>query len=351
MIGERQRDEGVTAHPHRLQHRQAHAGEKPDQVGGQPQPHSVRHRGRQVHQDQPCRRDQRQRAEAQQQQPRPPLPPAQHHQQQVGQQRKHHVEGGFHRQAPHLGQTLMQIPVQVIAGVDLRQREIAEQPDPGVAEIRPGRSEVIDDVGDQHGDDVGRHDASDPVPGVAADRRLRAVRRGRFHPWPEQQETGQHKEDRDADLHPGADQPEIALRCIYRWYMPRGSPTTRRAATARIPVSDATRSGPATCSSPPWAVVSARVIRVRSRRFAPRSRRRALSRPRSGCRLISTPEIRVFSRAFSVSRDNLAGNSTNEKSGPMVMWPKSLRCKPPSLAMAPTIAPGPILCRLPTAMR
>ena len=127
--------------------------------------------------------------------------------------------------------------------------------------------------------------------------------------------------------------------------------TTRIAATARIPVNDATRSGPATCSRPPWAVVSAWVIPCGPGVVPPRPPPRFLSLDRSGCRLISTPEIRVFSSAFSVSRDNLAGSSTSEWSGLIVMWPKSLRCKPPSLAIAPTIEPGPTLCRLPTAMR
>ena len=58
---ERQRDERVTPHTHLLQHRQAHAGEKPDQVGRQPQPGAVGDRRGQVHPDQPHRRDQRQR--------------------------------------------------------------------------------------------------------------------------------------------------------------------------------------------------------------------------------------------------------------------------------------------------
>lgn len=52
-----------------------------------------------------------------------------------------------------------------------------------------------------------------------------------------------------------------------------------------------------------------------------------------------------------VSRDSLAGSSTKEWSGRIEMCPKSLRCKPPSFAMAPTIAPGITLWRLPTAIR
>ena len=132
-------------------------------------------------------------------------------------------------------------------------------------------------------------------------------------------------------------------------------PTTSMAATARMPVSDATRSTPETCSSPPWASVSSDSVIRRvfcaayphrggafseaSRLTAPAEGRSA--HPRCGC-----------AQAFSASPwAALAGSSTSEKSGPMVMWPKSLRCSPPSLAMAPTIAPGPTLCRLPTAMR
>ena len=104
------------------------------------------------------------------QQPRPPPPPAQHHQQQVGQQRQHHVERDFDCQTPHLGQRLMQIGKQVVVGVDLRQREIAEQAHPGVAGIRPGGAEVVDEIGHQHRDDVGGHDAAHPMPGVPAHR-------------------------------------------------------------------------------------------------------------------------------------------------------------------------------------
>src|ERR1700733_10817245 len=244
----------------------------------------------------------------------------------------------------------MQISPHVVECVDLRQRQVPEQPDPGVAKIWPRMAEMVDAVRDQDRDDVGGHDAPHPVPGIATYRRLRAARRSGLHPGSEQQKTRQHKEDRDAHLHPRTKQAEIALdvfaRCIGRvgGHHQKGCDGTD-AGQGRDPI----RPGYLFKSALGRGVGLGHPLC--SRLGAPRPPPRFFSAARSGCRLISTPEMRVFSSAFSVAWGNLAGNSTSEKSGLIVMWPKSLRCKPPSLAMAPTIAPGPILCRLPTAMR
>ncbi len=202
--------------------------------------------------------------------------------------------------------------------------------------------EVVDGVRDQDRDDVGGHDAPHPVPPVATDRRPRAARRCGLHPRTEQQKTRQHKEDRDAYLHPRTHQAVIALdvfaRCVGRVSGDNekgcdGADTGQRC--------DPVRPGHLFESALGRGVGLGHPLC--SRLGAPRPPRRFFSAARSGCRLISTPEMRVFSSAFSVAWGNLAGSSTSEKSGLIVMWPKSLRCKPPSLAMAPTIAPGPIL--------
>ncbi len=193
----------------------------------------------------------------------------------------------------------MQKPGQVPEGVNLRQRQVAQQPDPGVAGIGPGRPEVIDHVRDQHGDDVSGHDASDPVPRVAAERRLRTAGGKRFHPRPEQQKTRQHKEDRDAHLHPPTHQAEIALVVfaggvcrVRRHHEQGGNGTDTR--QRRNPVR-------------PGDLFEAALGRrvglghpLFPRRGAARPPRWLLSLPRSGCRLIRTPEIRVFSSAFNV---------------------------------------------------
>ena len=84
----------------------------------------------------------------------------------------------------------MQILAQVPVRVDLGQREVAEQSKPAVPGVRARNAEVVEHVGDQHGDHVGGHDAPNPVPRIAAQRGWRTAGVSRFHPWPEQQEPG-----------------------------------------------------------------------------------------------------------------------------------------------------------------
>ena len=190
------------------------------------------------------------------------------------------------------------------------------------------------------------------MPGVAAHRRLRAAGRGRFHPRPEQQET-RTTQRRSGHRSPSGSRPDrnspaMYLPVVYAAWVADHEKRCDGADTGQR--RDPVRPGDL-FESALAAVVSAWVIRCVPAAVRRDQHAGGCLEPRSGCRLISTPEIRVRSSAFNVSRDNFAGSSTSEKSGLMVMWPKSLRCKPPSLAMAPTIAPGPILCRLPTAMR
>jgi len=73
--------------------------------------------------------------------------------------------------------------------------------------------------------------------------------------------------------------------------------------------------------------------------------------PESRRRSIILPLIRVLRSASQAPAGSFSGSSTREWSIRMLMWPKSLRARPPSLAIAPTIWRGSTLCRLPTAMR
>ena len=108
----------------------------------------------------------------------------------------------------------MQEREQIVVGVDLGEREVAEQPLPGVPGIGATRAEVVHEIGRDHGHRVGGHDAAHPMPGVATHRRRCATRGGGLHPRQEQQETRQHEEDRHADLHPRIHQSDITLRVL-----------------------------------------------------------------------------------------------------------------------------------------
>ena len=52
-------------------------------------------------------------------------------------------------------------------GVDLRESQVAQQSIPGVARIRAGFAEVIDQIGHQHRHDVGGHDPAYSVSRIA----------------------------------------------------------------------------------------------------------------------------------------------------------------------------------------
>ena len=148
---------------------------------GQPHAGGVRQPVGGVHHDQPQRAD-RGQAKSRQQTRRLPPTAAQHRQQQVRQQRQDRVERHLDRQAPHLRQPLVQIGEQIVVGVDLRERQVAKQANPGLAGVRAGRVDRVHDEGREHGDEVGGHDAAHPTPRVVADRRRRRPWRRRRAP-------------------------------------------------------------------------------------------------------------------------------------------------------------------------
>lgn len=94
----------------------------------------------------------------------------------------------------------MDVGEHVAVGVDVGQGEIAQQPVPGVPGVRPGLMEVVEQERASTVSTEIRHDAPDPAPGVAAQRRRRTMRPAAPHPRTEQQIARQHEEDRHTDL-------------------------------------------------------------------------------------------------------------------------------------------------------
>ena len=260
-----------------------------------------------MHQHHPGRADQGEPGESGQQQARPPTPPAQQHQQQVGQRGQDRVERDLDRQAPHLGQPLVQQRERVVVGVDLGEGEVAQQPVPGVAGVGPRGAKVSQQVGRQHGDDVGGHDPPEAPPGVAPQRRARRPGLGRLHPRPEQQEPRQREEDRHPDLHPRIDQPEVAVGVLTGGVGGVGGHHQGRGQSSHT----GERGNPVDARD---GLQTALVDLPGGHQSARRD-----FRARSGLRSISTPEILVLASFFRVSLGIRAGNSTREWSLLMVM--------------------------------
>ena len=96
-------------------------------------------------------------------------------------------------------------------GVDLSQGQVLSQAQPGVSGIGSGSAELVDEVGDQHRHEVGRHDPPEAMKRVAADQWRGRVAGGSPHPRAKQQETGQHEEDRYADLQASEEKPDKTM--------------------------------------------------------------------------------------------------------------------------------------------
>ena len=126
----------------------------------------------------------------------PARPPADAGHQRHGRQAEdgqHEVEGDLGRQAPHLSE-----PVPQPAGVvDAGESEL---PHP-VPQVRPRPVAVEQQHGQHHCGPVRRQDAHRAPPEVDPQRRARPTEGGAVQPGPGQQEAGEQKEQRDAEVH------------------------------------------------------------------------------------------------------------------------------------------------------
>ena len=83
-----------------------------------------------------------------------------------------------------------------------------EQSHPGVPGVGPGVTELVQQISDQHRDDVCRPDPSQSMAGISAHRWWPGPVRSGPHPWAEQQESGQDEEDRHTDLQTRIERPD-----------------------------------------------------------------------------------------------------------------------------------------------